>query len=54
MAKQKEPQPEAPAVQTIRMVRSAEICADGPLAADVHPDEVANYSAGGWVIDTAQ
>ena len=26
----------------------------GPTTADVHPDEVENWKAGGWVIDQAQ
>lgn len=34
------------AVQTVRMVREADT---GPTSADVHPDEVDNMAAGGWV-----
>jgi hypothetical protein len=25
-----------------------------PHAADVHPDEVDNYRAGGWLLDTSE
>jgi len=32
----------------IRMVRDLEDGEPGPSEADVHPDEVANYEAGGW------
>jgi len=31
----------APAAKLVRMVR-------GEVSADVHPDEVENYAAGGW------
>lgn len=37
----------APAVQLVPMVRSADDFPE-PHTADVHPDEVANYAAGGW------
>lgn len=59
MAKTKEPkpgptpaaaddeQPKVPAL--VKMVRDAEMYPAGPFEADVHPDEVANYSLGGWV-----
>lgn len=33
---------------TIRMERSAEDADGGPLTADVHPDEVANFEKAGW------
>lgn len=34
----------------VPMVRNAEQWPEGPWAADVHPDEVENYAAFGWVI----
>lgn len=34
--------------KTICMERSAEDAKGGPLTADVHPDEVANYEKAGW------
>lgn len=44
MAKQKQQEGD-----TVPMERSREAYPDGPWTADVHPDEVANYAAGGWV-----
>ncbi|MRR56958.1 MAG: hypothetical protein EG824_01915 [Deltaproteobacteria bacterium] len=37
----------------VRMVRTPEMAKGGPVVADVHPDEVANYALGGWVIEQA-
>jgi regulator of protease activity HflC (stomatin/prohibitin superfamily) len=37
------------ATQTVRMERDPGAYPE-PHAADVHPDEVANFAAGGWVI----
>lgn len=34
----------------IKMTRSAEEANGGPLEADVHPDEVSNYSLAGFVV----
>lgn len=42
--------PPAPAVETVKMVRDAEQYPEGPHAAEVHPDEVDNFKAGGWVV----
>lgn len=42
--------PPAPTVETVSMVRDAEQYPDGPHAADVHPEEVENYRAGGWTV----
>lgn len=36
-------------VKSIRMVRDPETCGE-PSDADVHPDEVENYKAGGFVV----
>lgn len=36
-------------VETIPMTRNVEQYPEGPHEADVHPDEVDNYKAGGWV-----
>lgn len=33
---------------TLPMTRAEPIHPGGPVTADVHPDEVANYQAGGW------
>lgn len=33
----------------VRMVRTPEMANGGPVSADVHPDEVANFALGGWV-----
>lgn len=43
------PQTQDPSVQLVRMVRSADDYPE-PHEAEVHPDEVANYAEGGWVI----
>lgn len=45
------PKPGEEPVPTVRMVRDPDY--GPPDAADVHPDEVANWQAGGWVIDDA-
>lgn len=37
-----------PKVQTVKMVRDAEVHPEGPHSANVHPDEVANWKALGW------
>jgi hypothetical protein len=39
----------APAADTVKMVREAETNPK-PHTADVHPDEVDNFKAGGWVL----
>lgn len=46
---QPEEQNEAPAVETVKMVRDVEVYPEGPHEADVHPDEIDNYAIGGWV-----
>lgn len=38
------------AVKTVRMHRELLPKEVGPTTADVHPDEVGNYRAGGWRI----
>ena len=38
-------------IQTVRMVRDVP---HGPTVADVHPDEVKAFEAGGWTVDTSQ
>ena len=38
-------------VTLVKMVRSEEAAAGGPLTADVHPDEVANYAQAGFVVE---
>lgn len=35
-------------IATVRMVRNREVYPKGPWTADVHPDEVKNYSGHGW------
>lgn len=41
----------APAVELVKMVRPPFECdCAAPFEADVHPDEVPNYAAGGWRI----
>lgn len=37
-------------VKLVRMVRSADRAEGGPTEADVHPDEVQNYQAGGFEV----
>lgn len=39
-----------PPVHLVKMARPAEASGDGPLTADVHPDEVENFQVGGWQI----
>lgn len=39
----------APAVKLVKMTRDAEIANGKPTEAEVHPDEVDNYSRAGWV-----
>lgn len=39
---------EAP--QLVKMYRDIDFDDDGPEEADVHPEEVANYSAAGWIV----
>jgi hypothetical protein len=46
-AKKPEAESKEPA-KLVRMVRDAELYPEGPHEADVHPDEVENYEAGGW------
>ncbi|HKX32092.1 MAG TPA: hypothetical protein VJ302_30680 [Blastocatellia bacterium] len=41
----------APQVQLVKMVRPQPQFPGGPITADVHPDEVANYLAGGWSVE---
>lgn len=38
----------APGVELVHMVRDTPQFKDGPVTADVHPDEVADYSAHDW------
>jgi hypothetical protein len=38
----------APALRLVKMIRPG----GNPATADVHPDEVANYAAGGWQKET--
>lgn len=49
-AKSAAPAEEAPAkaAKLVRMVRDADAY-PAPHSADVHPDEVENFAAGGWV-----
>lgn len=42
---------DAPAVETIRMVRDEPIHPGGPTSADVHPDEVDNWAAADWRVE---
>lgn len=37
-------------IATVLMIRSSEEYPEGPHSADVHPDEVGNYSAAGWIV----
>ena len=37
-------------IELIKMVRSADEAHGGPQTVDVHPDEVANYATGGFVV----
>lgn len=49
-----EPPPRALPIDTaerVAMRRDAPLHAGGPTQADVHPDEVQNWQAAGWVID---
>jgi hypothetical protein len=39
--------------ELVRMVRTEEMAQGGPVEANVHPDEVANYALGGWVREDA-
>lgn len=48
-ASQDEAAAEAEAVATVAMVRDPEQYPP-PHAADVHPDEVANFAAAGWLV----
>lgn len=41
---------QAEAVLTVSMIRDEPDHPGGPTTADVHPDEVANYEAGGWIV----
>ena len=55
MAKVKQPQAielsdKDASTTLIRMTRAEPAHVGGPTAADVHPDEVQDYLAGGWVI----
>lgn len=38
-------------VKTVRMVRTEPQYPGGPTRCDVHPDEVDNYTQGGWVAE---
>lgn len=40
-------------VTLVKMTRNAEEANGGPLEADVHPDEVGNYSLAGFVVAAA-
>lgn len=46
----KPPETEAIKIVTVKMVRNEEQFPKGPHTADVHPDEVANWSAYGWTV----
>jgi len=35
---------------TVKMVRDEPMAPNGPVTADVHPEEVANMTACGWVL----
>ena len=37
----------------VKMIRDPEYW-PAPHSADVHPDEVGNYAAGGWVVQTEE
>lgn len=39
--------------ELVKMVRDAAEY-PAPLTAEVHPDEVGNFAAGGWIVDDAQ
>jgi hypothetical protein len=39
---------EKAAAKLVSMKRDAELYPEGPHEADVHPDEVEDYAAGGW------
>lgn len=41
------------AIKTVAMCREA-VVEGGPTTANVHPDEVENWKAGGWIIDQEQ
>ena len=45
----KEAKAEAEKSNTVEMVRKLNEGEDGPTTADVHPKEVANFMAAGWV-----
>lgn len=40
----------AHALRLVKMTRPHPTHKGGPTTADVHPSEVANYAAGGWLI----
>ncbi|EGK71910.1 hypothetical protein METUNv1_01688 [Methyloversatilis universalis FAM5] len=42
---------EMPAFETVRMAREEPMHPGGPTHADVHPDEVENWSAAGWRVE---
>lgn len=39
-------------IATVRMVRDVASAAGGPTEADVHPDEVENFKAAGFELET--
>ena len=41
-------------IKTIAMTRPEPAHPGGPTVADVHPDEVANFQAGGWAVCPAK
>lgn len=41
------------APELVQMYRDIDFDGDGPEEAEVHPDEVANYSAAGWIVAEA-
>lgn len=46
--KAEQSQGEQPQVELVRMVRDTPQHKGGPVTADVHPEEVADYSAHDW------
>lgn len=52
MAEETKTAAKAAETKLVRMVRTPEMANGGPVVADVHPNEVANFALGGWVIGT--
>ena len=49
--KTQQSQPEQPEVELVHMVRDVPQHRGGPVTADVHPDEVSDYSAQDWRVE---